>query len=530
MLWADRIAGEIRDTRKPRDGKKFLIRDEKTISGRVHVGSMRGVAIHGLIGEVLAEQGIASEFRFEIGDFDPFDSIPGYLDAEKFKKHLGKPLYAVPSPESGFENYAEYFGAEFIAVHKKAGFRPNYYRATELYRSGKMDSYIKISLERARDIRRILKEVSGSEKDESWLPISVVCEKCGKMMTTRAYDFDPSTSLGTGGTVGYSCDKNQDGIQGCGYEGRVAPWGGAAKLFWKVDWAAKWIAQGVDIEGGGKDHSTKGGSRDVANHISKEIFNYEPPFDIPYEFFLVGGKKMSSSKGQGSSAKDMSDLFPSQIFRLALIGKDIREQVDIDPSGESVPRLYDSYDDLAGGVREGKADDYSRLCALCELPENRAAFTAPWEMRFREVAFIVQMAHLSLTDEAARAKGSELTEDEEVALQERAKFAKFWLATYAPEEFKYELQEEIPNIELSAIQKKALAVLTDFLETGECSGEQIHERLHELKTEIPIQPKELFQALYRMFLNRDSGPKAGWFLAGLPRDFVLKRLKEAILN
>ena len=44
MLWADRIAGEIRDTRKPRDGKTFLIRDEKTLSGRVHVGSMRGVS------------------------------------------------------------------------------------------------------------------------------------------------------------------------------------------------------------------------------------------------------------------------------------------------------------------------------------------------------------------------------------------------------------------------------------------------------------------------------------------------------
>ena len=45
-----------------------------------------------------------------------------------------------------------------------------------------MDAYIKIALERAADIRRILKEVSGSEKDESWLPISVVCEKCGKII------------------------------------------------------------------------------------------------------------------------------------------------------------------------------------------------------------------------------------------------------------------------------------------------------------------------------------------------------------
>ncbi len=528
MLWADRIASEIRDTRKPRDGKTFLIRDEKTISGRVHVGSMRGVAIHGLISEVLAEYGIANEFRFEIGDLDPFDSIPSYLDVEKFTEHLGKPLYAVPSPESGFANYAEYFGAEFTDVHRKAGFTPSYYRATELYRSGKMDPYIKTALERTSDIRKILKEVSGSEKDESWLPVSVVCEKCGKMMTTRAYDFDPSTPLGAGGTVAYACDRSPDECVPCGYVGRVAPWKGTAKLFWKVDWAAKWIALGVDIEGGGKDHSTKGGSRDVANHISNEVFGYEPPFDIPYEFFLVGGKKMSSSKGRGSSAKDMCDLFPTQVFRLALIGKDIREQIDVDPSGESVPKLYDWYDELALGVREGKADDYSRLYALCELPSERAGLSAEWEMRFREVAFIVQMPHLELRREAEKIKGTGLTEDEIKKLEERARYAKFWLAAYAPEEFKYELQEELPRVILSISQKNALSALADFFQSAERTGEELHLRLHELKTEIPIAPKELFQAIYRIFLNRDSGPKAGWFLAGLPRDFVIARLREAI--
>lgn len=523
MLWADRIASEIRDTRKPRDGKTFLIRDEKTLSGRVHVGSMRGVAIHGIIAEVLSEYGIANEYRYELNDFDPFDSIPGYLDAEKFREHLGKPLYTVPSPEPEFKNFAEYFGDEFTSVHKKAGFTPKYYRATELYRSGKMDPLIKTALERASDIRRILKEVSGSEKDASWLPVSVVCEQCGKIMTTRAYDYD-------GETVGYSCDRSPDECVPCGHAGRVVPWGGTVKLFWKAEWAAKWVAQSVDIEGGGKDHSTRGGSRDVANHICREVFGTEPPFDIPYEFFLVGGKKMSSSKGRGSSAKDMCDLFPPQLFRLVLVGKDIREQIDIDPSGESVPRLYDLYDELAEQVREGASDDRSRLFALCQLPQDRADFSAPWQMRFREVAFIVQMAHLSLSVEAERVKGAAgpLTDDEKVALEERARYAKYWLATYAPEEFRYELQEELPEAELSDTQKQALTVLADYLQGGERSGEELHLRLHEMKTEVPIAPKELFQAIYRVFLNRDSGPKAGWFLAGLPRDFVIRRLTESV--
>ena len=76
---------------------------KKTLSGRVHVGSMRGVTIHGLVAEVLAEYGVANEFRFELNDFDPFDSVPGYLDENKFIEHIGKPLYAVPSPKPEWE-------------------------------------------------------------------------------------------------------------------------------------------------------------------------------------------------------------------------------------------------------------------------------------------------------------------------------------------------------------------------------------------------------------------------------------------
>ncbi|MDE2057895.1 MAG: lysine--tRNA ligase, partial [Patescibacteria group bacterium] len=427
MFWADRIASEIADTRKPRDGKRFLIRDEKTLSGRVHVGSMRGVAIHGLIAEILTEQGIANEYRYELNDFDDFDTVPGYLDAERFAPYLGMSLCKVPSPQPGFDNYADYFGAELAGVISAAGFTPNYYRAyADLYKAGKMNAPIRTALERTDDIRRILKAVSGSEKDEQWMPISVVCPHCGKLKTTRAGDFD-------GETVAYVCDQSPYGATPCGASGRVSPFDGAAKLYWKVDWAAKWVALGVDIEGGGKDHSTKGGSRDVANHISREVFNYEPPFDIPYEFFLVGGKKMSSSKGKGSSAKDMCDLFPPEVFRLALVGKDIREQIDVDPAGESVPRMYDWYDELAQHAREGAGDDWARLFALAQLPDMRAAAEPIWQMRFREVAFAVQMPHLDLLKEAALAKGGGLSDDEEAKLEERARYARYWLATYAPE-------------------------------------------------------------------------------------------------
>lgn len=524
MFWADRIAKEIQNTNRAKDATKerpLLVRDEKTMSGRVHIGSMRGVAIHGLVAEVLEEYGVPVAYRYELNDFDPFDSIPGYLDGKGYEEHLGKPLYKVPSPEPGYESYAKYFAEEYVGVHKKAGFTPSYYWAyEELYKAGKMDALIKIALDRKADIRRILKEVSGSEKDESWLPLSIVCENCDKMMTTRGYDWD-------GETVAYTCERSPDGCVPCGHSGRVSPFGATAKLFWKVEWAAKWVALGVSVEGGGKDHSTKGGARDVANHIAREVFGYESPYDIPYEFFLVGGKKMSSSKGKGSSAKDMADLFPPQLLRLILIGKDISQQIDVDPEGDSVPRMYDWYDDIAEKVREGVADDFTRLYALTQLPENQAGAGAPWQLRFSQLSFIVQMPHLNLVEEAARIKGSALTPEEEVVLNERAQYAKFWLETYAPASARYVLQEEAPTAEFSDAQKKAFSALLTFVDE-ERTGEEVHAFLHALKTDIPIEPKELFSGIYTLFLGRTSGPKAGWFLSVLPRDYSLAKLKQAV--
>src|SRR3990167_9430389 len=167
---------------------------------------------------------------------------------------------------------------------------------------------------------------------------------------------------------------------------RTPPFGGASKLLWKVEWPAKWKVNGVMVEGAGKDHSTKGGSRDVGNHISKEVFNYEPPFDVPYEFFLVGGKKMSSSKGRGSSAKEIAALVPAKIFRLALLGKEINQQVNFDPEGDTIPVLYDQYDKLALGYQIVKYDDYARLFELIHPKTSRTVLDVSMSMpRFSQV-------------------------------------------------------------------------------------------------------------------------------------------------
>ena len=62
MFWADSaIEDFIKERQNTIDSKKsIIIRDEKTPSGRVHVGSMRGVAMHGIFSKILKEKGIKS--------------------------------------------------------------------------------------------------------------------------------------------------------------------------------------------------------------------------------------------------------------------------------------------------------------------------------------------------------------------------------------------------------------------------------------------------------------------------------------
>lgn len=527
MFWGDKTAECIHEAYREKiaSGKPLHIRDEKTASGRVHVGSLRGVVVHGILADILSGQKIPNTFLYEINDFDPMDGLPVYLDQGRFLPYMGKPLVDVPSPDSKAKNYAEYFGGEFVAVIKELGFTPEFYRSSELYRAGKYNDVIRTVLTSAPKIREIYQRVSGSVKGTEWLPLQVVCENCGKIGTTKVVSFD-------GDEVEYVCEEHLvKWAKGCSHRGKISPFDGRAKLPWKVEWAAKFVVLGVDIEGAGKDHSTKGGARDIANAISREVFHYEPPFDVPYEFLTIGGKKMSSSKGAGSSAREIADLLPPTLFRFLILSKDIRQAIDFVPEGQSIPVLYDLYDFYAEKYWSGAKDDYSRIFLLAHPPAQREHLPRRFLPRFSQVAFLAQMPHIPTENAVAQLKGAPLTHEDEEELEERVAYAQKWLATYAPEEYRYELQEkEIPAGArfFSPEQKRALNdVLTYVRAQKELDGQALHSELHEIRKKSGLEPKPFFAALYQSFLGKDSGPKAGWFFSVLPREFLKKRLAEA---
>ena len=276
MIWADRTIEDIKKRFEKEISSKqpLIIRDEKTLSGRVHVGSLRGIVIHGLIAQILKSEGVDCKFMFELNDFDPMDGLSE--EFKSLKEHMGKPLFTIPSPEEGHENYPMVFGDEIKGVVERLKLPIEFYMLRPLYEQGKFNDCIRDALGNAAEIRKIYEEVSGGGKPDDWYPLQVVCEKCGKIGTTQVIGWD-------GEKVTYACKKDLvEWAEGCGHEGEISPFDGNAKLPWKVEWAAKWKVMDVKIEGCGKDHSAAGGSRHVAAKISEDVFKYPNPFDIPY--------------------------------------------------------------------------------------------------------------------------------------------------------------------------------------------------------------------------------------------------------
>jgi len=529
MQWVDSIVGEIekRFAAEISAGKPLILRDEKTLSGRVHIGSIRGIVIHGLIAQVLKEKGIACDFLFELNDFDPMDELPAQLkNRETFRKYMGQPLFTVPAPEgTPAENYPSVFGNELQDVVSHLHLPIAYYPLAPLYRGGKFNEVIREALDHATEIRAIYRAVSGSEKPEDWYPLQVICEQCGKVGTTQVTSWN-------GKEVTYTCKPDLvTWAKGCGHQGTVSPFDGHAKLPWKVEWPAKWKVMGVVIEGAGKDHSAAGGSRDIGRRIVQEIFHYPEPLNIPYEFFNIGGKKMSASKGLGASAKDIADLLPPKILKLLMIRKQTNQPIDFDPEGVTIPQLFDEYDRLAEyafGRQEKAEPDFARTFALTQI-DFPAKPKDIWHMRFSLVAFILQMPHLDLLEEATTAKGSALTAEEKEDVEERARYSRQWLATFAPAQFKFAFVEQknfsakdLPTI--TEAQQKAFKLIRHRLAETQWKGEDVHKVLHAVKTELNMPPKEIFAPLYRLFFQRDDGPQMGWFLSTLPKDDVLERI------
>jgi len=289
----------------------------------------------------------------------------------------------------------------------------------------------------------------------------------------------------------------------------------------------------------GKDLSTAGGSRDRSDAVAREIYEREPPLNFPYEFLNIGGRKMSTSKGTGATAHQMADVVPPEQLRFLFIRPRPNSVIEFDPEGtNAIPRLFDEFDRVADAAagREVKGTlppSPERLFAYASLSTDPAVVAeraAAARLAFAHVAFLVQQPATDLPSAAASEKGSPLSAVDLEILHEREGAARRWLETYAPEDARIRIQPSLPDAagELDAQQRGFLRALADEARTAEGGvGAGWQETIFRVAQVTDTPPGRAFEAIYRAFLGRTSGPRAGWLLASLERPFVLARLDEA---
>ena len=526
MFWADELAASASGPQ--------IVNDSKTPSGTVHVGSLRGPVIVDTIARALRNADVPVELRYGVDDLDPMNA-QALLTADAIERYMGVPLAHVPDPEGDCHpSYARHFAGVFIATFDGLGIRPDpYYWMSEVYASGAMDRFIRRALDAAATIRDIYVRVANVRHSEDWHPLFVICENCGRIGTTIVTGWD-------GERVHYEC--RPDLVQwatGCGHSGDVSPFGGRAKLPYNVDWAAKWELFGVTIEPAGKDLSTAGGSRERSDAISREVFGNEPPRNVPYEFLNIGGKKMSTSKGRGAAAHAIAEVIPPEQLRLLFLRPKPNTAIEFDPDGtDAIPRLFDESDRLATATagRPVKGElplDHERVFtfSLVEPDADVAAEAAAFRPPFGHLALLIQVPGVDVVERVESEKGSALDERERALLDQRAGAARAWLDAYAPETARLTIHREgLPEgiAELDPAQRRFLGRLAERASREEpASGDAWQTLIFTVATEEGVPGRKAFEALYRAFLGRANGPRAGWLLASLDRAFVIGRATEA---
>ncbi len=495
MFWADKIL-------ENREGKEW-INDAWTPSGIVHMGSVKGPVIHDALFKICKEKGRESKFTFGFDDLDPIDGLPESLQ-EKLGEYMGIPICNAPSPD-GKGTFGQYFAKMFEEIFEKLGIEAEIYLASDYYKKGKYDEAIRFVLDNADKVRKVYSEMYHKEIANDWFPLQIICPNCGKLGTTRVTSWD-------GKEVEYECSPTLvKWAQGCDSSGKISPFGGNGKMPFKVEWAAKWWTFGVTIEGAGKDHASAGGTYDVARKIIKDVFGKEPPLRLPYEFFLYDGKKMSSSKGLGLTAHELLEVISPQMFRFLMLKTEPNSTVEFNPFGtQIIPKLYEDYFRAAEEHKSGLGSDLARSFELSQVGKT----IYPPKFRFLTLSQWVQMPNMD-------------GEIEKEGLSEWAQYAKVWIEKYAPENDKFLIQKELPDLSgLSNEQKEYLASLVSLFET-ELTGEELQAAVYEKSKEKGISSMDAFKAIYAAFLGKDHGPKAAWLLQSLDRDFVKERLQEA---
>ncbi len=266
------------------DGSPVLFETGYGPSGLPHIGTFQEVLRTTLVRrayEVLT--GAPTRLVAFSDDMDGLRKVPDNVPNKAvLEANLGKPLTRIPDPFGCHESFAHHNNAMLRDFLDRYGFDYEFVSASDRYNSGQFDDALRGVLRNFGAIMDIMLPTLREERRRTYSPVLPVSPTSGVVLQVPIEVVDAEAGI----------VRFED-------EGRMVEQsilGGQSKLQWKVDWAMRWVALGVDYEMCGKDLTD---SVRESGKIARALGGRAPE-GLIYELFLdENGEKISKSKGNG---------------------------------------------------------------------------------------------------------------------------------------------------------------------------------------------------------------------------------------
>ena len=261
-------------------------------SGLPHIGTFNEVLRTTMVRNAFRTLSDAPTRLIEFSDdMDGLRKVPDNVPNQAMlTEYLGKPLSRIPDPFGKFESFAAHNNAMLRDFLDRFDFDYEFISSSSQYESGAFDEALKGVLRHYAAIMGVMLPTLRKERAATYSPVLPISERTGIVLQVPVEVVDADA-----GTIAFVEDGERV-VQ--------SALGGKAKLQWKVDWAMRWVALGVDYEMSGKDLI------DSVTQSAKitRVLGGIPPEGFHYELFLdERGEKISKSKGNGLTIEQWLD-------------------------------------------------------------------------------------------------------------------------------------------------------------------------------------------------------------------------------
>ena len=503
---AQRLLKRYPDGAKP-DGSPVLFETGYGPSGLPHIGTFQEVlrttlvrrAFEAMIG-AKPEDGKTRLVAFS-DDMDGLRKVPDNIaNKDVLVANLGKPLTRIPDPFGTHESFAHHNNAMLREFLDRFGFEYEFMSASDRYNSGAFDDALRQVLRKNGAILDIMLPTLREERRKTYSPVLPISPTTGAVLQVRVEVVDAEA-----GTIRFT---DQDGSVV-----EQSALGGMSKLQWKVDWAMRWYALGVDYEMCGKDLT------DSVTQSGKivQVLGGKKPEGLIYELFLdEKGEKISKSKGNGLTIEEWltygsEESLGFYIFPNPKSAKQLHVGV--------IPRAVDDYWQFRERLSEQDLDKQlgNPVWHLARANGGFEGSEAPGAGESLPVTYglLLNLASV-LGAEASEASlrdylesyigAGQITPELEVLIGTAVAYTRDYIVPT--------LDKRAPTTNEAEALRTLDAYLADASE--DTSAEDLQTQVYEIgkREEYGFESlRDWFKALYQTLLGSEQGPRMGSFIA-----------------